>query len=341
MTDREDHDIPNRQGIREDRVIPPAQSDEFPGIFTDNGVSSSPEGAGYPPPVSCRPAQRYTPPDSDPVRSGSVSPDSASDGKSSAVKITLIICVTVCLITGALIAARMLTAKTTRQEPDVLSQPPTAETTVVVVRETYEQTAAGSGAEPPTEKVIASTAAAAPSSAAASVSEPAVIESGGLILHGGYVITDNTPSHAGLIVRSGPSPETEKLAVLPEGTLVEIIRLDDDEYCKVVYSENDLPREGWILQRHLRLIYTPAEEEAYEEPADGANAYVSYQTDSHAGLVVRSSDTYYSDKLAVIPEGTDVYMTGETGENGYCRVIIRYGSPDAYSGWVLQRYLVY
>lgn len=66
----------------------------------------------------------------------------------------------------------------------------------------------------------------------------------------------------------------------------------------------------------------------------GGKWIVSYSTPSHAGVVMRADDTYYSDKIAVLSEGTELQVFYE-GDNGYIKV----QTPSGQTGWILKKYV--
>lgn len=68
--------------------------------------------------------------------------------------------------------------------------------------------------------------------------------------------------------------------------------------------------------------------------------YVSQDTPDDAGLVVRKEGTYYSDKIAVLKEGTRVYISSDEIRNGeYIQISFDLNGAQA-DGWVLKKYLV-
>ena len=84
--------------------------------------------------------------------------------------------------------------------------------------------------------------------------------------------------------------------------------------------------------------YEPPEETQEEETTrrlqDLIERLIGNNTDGHEGLVLRSEPNASSGKLGVLPEGTKVYLTGQT-KNGYTFVVTR----DGRTGWVLEYYL--
>ena len=78
---------------------------------------------------------------------------------------------------------------------------------------------------------------------------------------------------------------------------------------------------------------------ASASPAD-VSFYVSYDTPQHAGLVVRKNNTYYSDKITVLSEGTPIrVISTEDSENEYILISFNLNNTET-RGWVLKKYII-
>lgn len=70
------------------------------------------------------------------------------------------------------------------------------------------------------------------------------------------------------------------------------------------------------------------------------NYHVGYDTPEHAGIVARSESTYYSDKIAVLAEGTPVrVISGFAAGTEYIKIAFESDGIEK-NGWVLGKYIV-
>lgn len=146
-------------------------------------------------------------------------------------------------------------------------------------------------------------------------------------------ITYDTPTHAGVNLRVEPTDESAKIIVLPEGT--KVIRIDsaneavNAKYIKVVALYNGNTYVGYVMQRYVSTF------------TGSAYIYrVSYNTPSHAGLVLRAENSADSEKLMVIPEGTQLMLVNNVDTGDYWAVKV-FLNGEIYSGYVLGRYVEY
>ena len=76
--------------------------------------------------------------------------------------------------------------------------------------------------------------------------------SGGGMGHEGYpYVCYSTPSHAGVVVRGGPSSSDEKLGVIPEGTALNPTGNTDNGYSEVVVDPYGAGYVGWVLTKYI------------------------------------------------------------------------------------------
>ncbi|MBR4286991.1 MAG: hypothetical protein IKT55_04725 [Clostridia bacterium] len=145
-------------------------------------------------------------------------------------------------------------------------------------------------------------------------------------------ITYDTPAHAGVNLRETPEDDSVKIMVLPEGT--EVVRLYEagetyqTKYVLVSVVVDGVEYRGYVMQRYIST-FTGA----------SFDAYVSYNTPDHAGLVLRETSSYYSDKILVIPEGTELRVV-DSSTGAYWAVDAFY-EGEIYSGYVLSTYIEY
>lgn len=146
-------------------------------------------------------------------------------------------------------------------------------------------------------------------------------------------ITYDTPAHAGVNLRVEPTDESAKIIALPEGT--KVIRIDsaneavNAKYIKVVALYNGNTYVGYVMQRYVSTF------------TGSAYTYrVSYNTPSHAGLVLRAENSADSEKLMVIPEGTQLMLVNNVDTGDYWAVKV-FLNGEIYSGYVLGRYVEY
>ena len=214
------------------------------------------------------------------------------------------------------------------ESAEITEEPSTAaEVTPSAVPQTAPPTTA-----PPTTIPLTT---AAPTTAA---SAPAWLEPDPVVLTYGnsYMISYQTPGHAGVNLRQGPGDTYAKLAVLKEGAVLRYTGGKNGGYVSVDYFGTGSKQSGWVLEEYLINDSSGGELYPGFAPAPGVDlARISYATDSHAGLVLRAESTYYSEKLGVLPEGTVLYLLGGSA-NGYTQVKTQSGVV----GWVLEDYLI-
>ncbi len=159
-----------------------------------------------------------------------------------------------------------------------------------------------------------------------------------------YAVGDDTPAHAGVVLRSSASSSAEKLATLAEG---DVVYYDGgatkNGYAPVRWqSGTGAYVSGWVMYRFL-VYYA---EGTLPEPSDSAppdsafpdgagTAHVAYNTPDHYGVRMRSGPSSSSDDLGILPEGTPVSVLGNvSGE--YTQISCAYGT-----GWILSKYIEY
>lgn len=143
-------------------------------------------------------------------------------------------------------------------------------------------------------------------------------------------ITYDTPGHAGVNLRETPEDDGVKIMVLPEGTAVTRLYAEgettDTEYILVAVEIEGEEFVGYVMQRYVST-FTGA----------SFDSYVSYETPDHAGLVLRETSSYYSEKILVLPEGTILRVVDNT-TGAYWAVDAIY-EGQIYSGYVLAKYI--
>ena len=144
-------------------------------------------------------------------------------------------------------------------------------------------------------------------------------------------ITYDTPSHAGVNLRVSPTDDSAKIVVLPEGT--KVIRINaanessNSKYIRVVALYNGNTYVGYVMQRYVST-FTGA----------SYNSRISYNTPDHLGVVLRAGDSGNSQKIMVVPEGTQVMVVNNVDEGAYWPVKVFYNG-EIYSGYVLGEYV--
>ncbi|MBO5065546.1 MAG: SH3 domain-containing protein [Clostridia bacterium] len=153
-------------------------------------------------------------------------------------------------------------------------------------------------------------------------------------------ITYDTPGHAGVKLRAEPVDESAYSMVLPEGT--KVIRVNaanetyNTKYIKVVALVNGNAYMGYVMQRYVSA-YTDSD---YNYNSGSVYNYrISYDTPSHAGVVLRAGSSGYSEKLMVIPEGTSVRVL-DSSTGAYWKAEVLYNG-GVYTGYILGKYIEY
>ena len=145
-----------------------------------------------------------------------------------------------------------------------------------------------------------------------------------------FYITYDTPAHAGVNLRETPEDNSAKIMVLPEGTKITRLYGDGEtaqtKYILVCVEINGTKYTGYVMQRYVSTF-------------SGASfdSYVSYNTPGHAGLVLRETSSGSSNKIMVVPEGTELRVTDNT-TGAYWAVDVFY-EGELYSGYVLSTYI--
>ena len=145
-----------------------------------------------------------------------------------------------------------------------------------------------------------------------------------------FYITYDTPAHAVVNLRETPEDESVKIMVLPEGTAVrrlyEAGETTETKYILVSVVVDGVEYTGYVMQRYVSTF-------------SGASfdSYVSYNTPSHAGLVLRETSDGNSKKIMVIPEGTELRVIDNT--TGAYWAVDAFYNGDIYSGYVLAKYI--
>ena len=194
----------------------------------------------------------------------------------------------------------------------------TPETTNVAVVETTEATT-----EEPTTQIITTTEPTIPQTTYNYEPDP---------YYGAntFYITYDTPAHAGVNLRETPEDNSAKIMVLPEGTTITRLYGDGEtaqtKYILVCVEINGTKYTGYVMQRYVSTF-------------SGASfdSYVSYNTPGHAGLVLRETSSGTSNKIMVVPEGTELRVTDNT-TGAYWAVDVFY-EGELYSGYVLSTYI--
>lgn len=150
-------------------------------------------------------------------------------------------------------------------------------------------------------------------------------------------ITRDTPGHDGVNLREQPNSKSDLIMVIPEGT--EVLLVDEmassDSYWKVRVKADGKEYTGYVLERYVSTF-----------SGVGFSYRVSYNTPDHAGLVLRSEATSKSEKIIVVPEGSDVRVWEDLdvdvdkSTKNYWSVDV-YCNGRIYSGYLLGRYVEY
>ncbi len=157
-----------------------------------------------------------------------------------------------------------------------------------------------------------------------------------------YIVSD-TPSGAGVVMRSKASSTSDNLGVLPEGSRVYVFSDHSSNktgYVRVRTADTQADMHGYVLKRYLRF------ESVFVQnvPLAGSQTkYISFATPSHDGINLRAEPNSKSEKLCLLSEGERVTVLEnyDPQNNGYIKVA--YDHPHAgevYEGWVLAQYLV-
>ncbi len=326
---------------------------------TPSGRGSAPQPpVGYAPPVNNtpwpdmnggQPAYDVPVPETVPAAAGGAKKKSSG---SKNMPVIIAACVAVALVVSMiLIFPRML--KKEDGDPTAAQEP---ETTAAGV--TPDETAAEPGSSEATTAVI--TAATQPTTAAPATSadEPQTNDvvvftdattappTTTVYLYSGqtYVVASTTPAHAGVVLRSGPGSSYEKLTTVREGVVVLYTGQQNSGYVSVEYYLNGKHYTGWLVYRYLASNTTGKDHYNGSAPSTTAAtttarqlpvARISNRTDEHLGLVLRSGPSASSSHLGILPEGTLLYLLGESS-GGYTKVET---VDDGRTGWVMEAYL--
>ncbi len=161
-----------------------------------------------------------------------------------------------------------------------------------------------------------------------------------------YMVGYKTPSHAGVVLRSGPGSSYGKAATVKEGVVLRYTGQQSNGYVSVEYYLNGTHYTGWVLYSYLADDHSGGDYYNGYRPApqttspptvtapQTASARVGYNTPDHAGIVLRGGPASTTEHRGVLAEGTTVYLYGETsGEYTHVR------TADGREGWVLAKYL--
>ena len=294
-------------------------------------------------------------PRSEPVSAAGGAKERASGSK--IVPIIITACVAAALaLTAILILPRIMKKDggdpTASPEPETTAaaatpdgtaaEPASVEVTTAVVTAATQPTAAAPSAtadEPQTNDVVVFTDAP---TAAAPATTTVYLYSGQT-----YVVASTTPAHAGVVLRSGPGSSYEKRATVKEGVVVLYTGQQNSGYVSVEYYLNGTYHSGWVVYRYLATNTTgkdhyngsaPVTSPPTAAPTTARQlpvARIGNRTDEHLGLVLRGGPSSSSSYLGVLPEGTRLYLLGESS-GGYTRVET---VDDGRTGWVMEAYL--
>ncbi len=198
----------------------------------------------------------------------------------------------------------------------VLNDKEVVEVTQTTIPESTEVTT-----QAPTTEVITTTEPTVPETTSNYQPDPYV---------NSFYITYDTPAHAGVNLRETPEDDSVKIRVLPEGTTVTRLygagETAQTKYILVRVEVDGVHYTGYVMQRYVSSF-------------SGAtfDSFVSYNTPSHAGLVLRETSSGNSKKIMVIPEGTQLRVTDNT--TGAYWAVDAFYNGEIYSGYVLSTYI--
>ena len=146
-----------------------------------------------------------------------------------------------------------------------------------------------------------------------------------------------------LKLRGGPGKSYADLGTVYKGTVVRYLGQQGGGYSYIEYYLNGVRHEGWVLTNYLKTNTTGKDHYNGSAPSTTAAttarqlpvARISNRTDDHLGLVLRSGPSASSSHLGVLPEGTLLYLLGESS-GGYTKVET---VDDGRTGWVMEAYL--
>jgi peptidoglycan hydrolase-like protein with peptidoglycan-binding domain len=151
----------------------------------------------------------------------------------------------------------------------------------------------------------------------------------------------NTPSGIGLVIRSAPGINSEKLGGFPENALVQLI---PEEQSDGRYTWGRLAgQSGWVAKEFLVAVSpqetdpnSPAPPASPNSPAPLASEAFRVDTPSNIGLIIRQNSSQTSRSLGTLAEGEIVQVTATTRSDG------RYTWRELANrdGWIAQEFLV-
>lgn len=136
-----------------------------------------------------------------------------------------------------------------------------------------------------------------------------------------YIVRTRTGD--GLYLRTGPGVNYPYILEMPNLSTVYYTGSASNGFMSVDYTVNGKTYSGWASAGYL-------EAQSGSYPV----SYVSYNTDGHAGINLRSQPTPQSQKLRILSEGTAVYRLGSTTGD---YTLVR--TTDGVQGWVMWKYL--
>ena len=136
-----------------------------------------------------------------------------------------------------------------------------------------------------------------------------------------YIVRTRTGD--GLYLRSGPGQNYPYILEMPNLSTVYYTGSQLNGFMSVDYIVNGRTYSGWASAGYL-------EAQSGSYPV----SYVSYNTDGHYGINLRSGPTAQSTRLRILSEGTAVYRLGSTTGD---YTLVR--TTDGVQGWVMWKYL--
>ncbi len=269
----------------------------------------------------------------------------ANQGKSkNSVAIVLIICVTLIVITAMLVNGKPDSAAT-----DVYST--ASQITNQPTTETVSQVTTLNKNEPTTVVLVVEGSSTKKETSV--YTAPATTKYSRTYYLGSYYFPLNTPSKAGLVLRSGPSSSSVKLGVISEYEIVSIANEQVNSGYVYVYVV-DRNAYGWVLADYLAYYgnyYQPttapvtATTTRYYPTTASVNCsygYVTYDTPSDAGINLRKNASSSSELLCTIKEGETVVVCFPMSNDDY--IEISYTNPTTgvtHYGWAMRKYIAW
>jgi uncharacterized protein YraI len=135
-----------------------------------------------------------------------------------------------------------------------------------------------------------------------------------------------------LNLREEPSQDAPVVALIPQGTAVEVVAEDEQNgYVPVVYDGIT----GWAIA--IGFVATLAEVDTYVFPEEVPVASVGSSAETRvtlAPLVLRSGPDSAAEAILTMPEGVLLTVTGEGTENGFVTV-----AYEGVVGWAFAEFL--